>query len=189
MQIDYSSIVLFAGTNSGQLFTFKLLPQASGGYSVQPAGCVPFDDLIIAIAPTNADTGAPASASPDIVSGLRTGHKVNGVLIVATQSGARIFRPPAAKGASKSWDNCLLNSAGVVTYETYSFGLAGLFGDGTAKLFSLPGLKEIASASMTRYLDVRRFMDAVITPTGLVYGWMGPSEVGILNLWGSGQDL
>ena len=108
---------------------------------------------------------------------------------MATHSGARIFKPATAKGASKSWDNCFLNSAGVVKYEAYSTGFAGLFGDGTAKLFSLPGMKELASTSVTEHLDVRRFAEAVVTPTGLIYGWMGPSELGVLNLWGSGQDL
>ena len=177
------------GTNTGILHTFKILPESSGAYSVQPVDGIPLEDIIVAIIPLNAETGESANASPELVGSLRTGNRVNGVLVVATHSGARIFRPPTAKGASKSWDNCFLQSGGVVKYEAFSSGFVGLFGDGTAKLFTLPGLKEIASTPVTDYFDVRRLAEAVVTPTGLIYGWIGPSETGVLNIWGSGQDL
>ena len=186
---DYSSILLFVGTNFGRLATFKLLPESSGGYSVKYAGSTSSDDLVISIAPINTETGAPASATPDAVGSLRSGSRVNGVLLVSTQSGTRISKPATSKGAHKSWDECILYSAAVVRFEAHTYCLVGLFGDGAAKAFSLPGLKEIASASVSDVLDVRRFAEAVVCPTGLIFGWAGPSEMVALNVWGTGQDL
>ena len=186
---DYSSILLFAGTNTGRIYTFKLLPDASGGYSVKYAGVSSIDDTVVAISPINAETGAPAGASPELVAGLRSGQKVNGVLFVATNAGARIFKPPSAKGAHKTWDNCLLDSAAIVRFQAHTFCMVGLFGDGAVKAFSLPGLKEIAAVLVSDLLDVRRFPEAIITPTGFIYGWTGPSEMIVLNVWGTGQDM
>src|SRR5436305_14735000 len=90
---EYSSILCFFGTNLGRLFTFKLLPSSNGTYSVQSAGTANLDDRIVSISPFNADTGKPAYASQVAVAGLREGKKVNGVLLVTTETGARIFKP------------------------------------------------------------------------------------------------
>ena len=177
------------GTSLGRIVTFQFLPEASGGYSVKFAGATSLGDFVVAITAIDADSGAPASASPEVVGGLRTGHRVNGIVLASTSSGARLFKPPSAKGASKSWDHCLLYSAAVVRFEAHTYCLLGLYGDGSAKAFSLPGLKEIASTSISDTLDVKRLAEAIITPTGFIFGWTGPSEITVLNIWGTGQDL
>lgn len=186
---DYSSILLFVGTNLGRLVTFKLLPEATGGYAVKLAGLCALDDKIVSMSPIHADTGEPAEATPDLVASLRTGKKVNGVLVATTLTGARIFKPAASKGAQKSWEEFLCYRAAVVRFEAHTYALLGLFGDGCAKAFSIPGLKEIASADVSHKLDVRRFSEAIIAPTGFLFGWTGPSEIAVLNVWGTGQDL
>lgn len=187
--LDYSSILLFVGTNLGRLATFKLLPEAHGGYSVRFVGSNTVEGKIIAIAPLDAQLGDPAEATQSTVAGLRDGLKIDGVLLVVTTTGARIFRPPAAKGASKTWDNVFCDIAAVVRYQAAGYALLGLFGDGMAKTFSIPALKQIASANISQTLDVRRFADAMITPTGDILGWTGPSEMALLNVWGTGSDL
>ena len=186
---DYSSILLFVGTNLGRLATFKLLPEATGGYTVKPVGTCTLDDKIIAMSPINTDSGDLAAATQDIVASLRSGARINGAILAVTTTGARIFKPAVAKGANKSWDQFLCYRAAVIKFEAYTYALVGLFGDGCAKAFSLPGLKEIASTNLSHTLDVRRFSEAIITPTGFVFGWTGPSEIAVLNVWGTGQDL
>ncbi|MCJ1471699.1 hypothetical protein MMC13_000339, partial [Lambiella insularis] len=168
--------------------TFRILPRSNGGYSAQLAGMSSLEDKIVSISAISADNGQPASASPATVANLRDGFQLNGVVVAVTQSGARIFKPPGAKGASKTWHDCLCDSASIVQYEDRGYSLVGLFGDGSAKTFSLPGLKEIASTSLNNAFDIRRFAEAIITPTGGVYGWVGPSEIAVLNPQGSGQD-
>lgn len=144
---------------------------------------------MISISPVNADTGTPATATQEVVASLRTGARINGVVVVVTQAAAKVFKPASAKGASKTWDEYVCDSAAVVRYQAYGHALIGLFGDGCVKAFSIPALKEIASANVANVLDVRRFAEAIITPTGDVCGWTGPSEIAILNVWGAGDDL
>ncbi|KAL8659321.1 MAG: hypothetical protein Q9226_000494 [Calogaya cf. arnoldii] len=186
---DYSSILLFVGTNLGRLATFKLLPESNGGYSVKFVGSSALDDRIIAIAPIYAELGDPAEATQSAVAGLREGRKVNGVALIVTTSGVKIFRPPAAKGAHKTFDEVFCGSAAVVRYQAAGYALLGLFGDGTAKTYSIPSLKQIASANVSHILDARRFAEAIVTPTGDLVGWTGPSEIALLNVWGTGSDL
>ncbi|KAI4238717.1 MAG: hypothetical protein LQ349_000899 [Xanthoria aureola] len=186
---DYSSILLFVGTNLGRLATFKLLPEPNGGYGVTFVGSSALEDRVITIAPIDADLGDPAEATQSAVAGLREGRKVNGVVLVVTTLGVKMFRPPAAKGAHKTFDEVFCDSAAVVRYQAAGYALLGLFGDGTARIYSIPALKQLASANVSHILDVRRFAEAIVTPTGDIIGWTGPSEIALLNVWGTGSDL
>lgn len=178
------------GTNLGRLATFKLLPEATGGYSVNLSGIASVEDKIISISPIDVNNGAPADASQSVVAELRNGVKVNGTLLVVTSTGARIFKPATAKGANKSWDdNCICCSASTVRFGASGYIMVGLFSDGCVKAFSIPGLKEISSRNISKTLDVRRFSEAIITPTGEIVGWTGPSEIAVLNVWGHSEDL
>lgn len=193
---SYSSILLHVGTNGGTLATFKLLPEQSGRYSVQYAGSLSVDDSrVIGITPLDAVSGRPARATQAAVAGLRNGARINGVVLVVTQTGARIFKPSSHKGAHKSFDNTLCHSAAVTRVDDISVtgvtgsALVGLFGDGSVRAYTIPALKELASARIDNILDVRRLGDAVVTSTGDVIGWTGPSEVALCNVWGSGLNL
>ena len=195
---------MFVGTSSGRVATFKLLPEQSGGYAVHFVGNSALDNQIIALCPINVDNGEPAAATQDAVASLRSGNRINGVLLAVAEQGARIFRPATAKGAHKTWDDYICYCANVcrsvtlylvlfkanfLSFEAHTFALVGVFGDGTVKAFSVPGLKEIASADVSRMLDIRRISESLITPTGFVFAWTGPSELIALNVWGTGQDL
>ena len=152
-------------------------------------GASSLDDRLIHIHPINSHTGEPAYASQTAMAGLRTGTRTDGVLIAVTFSGVRVFQPPSSKGAHKSWDQYLCDSAAVARLENRGYCLVGLFGDGCARAYSIPALKEIGSAKVNDHLDIRRFADAIITPTGDIFGWTGPSEMLLLNVWGTGQKL
>jgi syntaxin-binding protein 5 len=189
MMIDgdnYSSILLHVGTNLGHVATLKILPEAGGRHGVHFAGVVAMDDRVIRIAPMSADTGCPAYASQQAVANLRTGLKVNGVLLAVTEGGARIFKPASSKGAHKNWDGFACLSASVTRFEDRAYALVGLFADGTARAFSIPALREIGSAKVSDILDRGRLREAVITASGDIFGWTGPSETALLNVWGTG---
>jgi WD40 repeat protein len=186
---DYSSILLHVGTNLGHLATFKILPDQSGRHTVSFVGASSLEDKIIAICPIHADSGRPAYANPSVVAGLRSGAKVNGVLLVVTASGVRIFKPATHKGASKTWDEFLCDAATIVRYEGIGYCLLGLFGDGCARGYSIPALKEIGSVKVDQVLDIRRFSEAVITSTGDIFGWKGPAELALVNVFGTGLKL
>ena len=135
-----------------------------------------------------ADSGKPAYALQAAVAALREGYKVNGVVVVVTVAGARIFKPAASKGASKSWNDVLCYSASVVCKDDRCTGLVCLFGDGTVRTYSIPSLREISLSRISGELDMQRLSEAVITSSGNVLGWTGPSELVVQNPWGSGID-
>ena len=187
---DYSSIALFVGTSRGRVATFKILPSQTGRYSAQFAGVTKIsDDRVISLCPIDSNAGSPAHATGSAMAGLQSGRKVNGVLVAVTVSSAHIFRPTSAKGASKTFDNYFCDSATVARYEERGYALIGLFGDGAARAFSIPSLKEIANARVNHLLDTKRFADAIVTPTGDILGWSGPSEMAMVNVFGNGLNL
>ncbi|RJE16978.1 SNARE-dependent exocytosis protein, partial [Aspergillus sclerotialis] len=113
----------------GNFATFKILPAADGTYIVTFAGAIALDDKVISINPIDADRGDYALATPNAVGGLRSGVKVNGVVIAVTPAGCRLFKPSTSKGAHKSWDDYLCDSAAVVKTEaaaTASLGFSGM---------------------------------------------------------------
>jgi syntaxin-binding protein 5 len=181
---SYSSILLHIGTNTGVVATLKILPGQGGRYSVAPAGSTTVTGRVKLIHPLNASSINAAYATPQAVASLRDGFKVDGALLVVTDNEARIFRPASAKGAHNSFSNILCLSAAVANYQGRGLALVGLFGDGTTRAFSIPGLKELASARLDGMLDVRRFQDAIVTNNGDVIGWTGPSEIAVVNIWG-----
>ncbi|KAF2481501.1 snare-dependent exocytosis protein [Neohortaea acidophila] len=186
---NYSSILLHVGTSTGRLATFKILPDSSGRFTVQYAGAVSLDSRLIHIAPINTDDGSPASATQITMAALRSGHRVNGALVAVTPSSIHIFKPASAKGAHKSFDNYFCDAAAIVRYQDRGHAILGLFGDGTARAYAIPSIKEIASTKINDILDVRRLGDAVITPTGNILGFTSPSELAVLNVWGAGNTF
>ena len=144
------------------------------------------DDRVIALNPIDSHSGSPAYATGLAVGGLQQGRRVDGALVATTASQAHIFKPAHSKGASKTFDNGLCDSAAVAQYETRGYALVGLFGDGTVRVFSLPGLKEIGGQRLNHVLDIKRLSDAIVTPTGDILGWTGPSEIALLNTFGDG---
>ena len=184
----YSSILLHAGTNTGGVVTFKILPGQGGKYSVEPAGFAALEDPVFDILPFNSSSGLPAYASQLAVAGLRSGAKIDGVILAVTRSEARIFRPPSAKGAHKSWGGAPCERAATTKCLEIGLALVGLFADGTVRAFSLPGLHEIGSLRVDDVLDVKKFSEAAITSAGDIIAWTGPSEMALLNVWGTGDN-
>ena len=169
--------------------TFKILPGSNGTYEAAFAGSSVVEDKVISVIPIDADSGGLALATPSVVGGLRNGAKVNGVVIAVTASGCRIFKPPTSKGAHKTWDDYLCDSAAVVKTEGRGYSLVGLFGDGHARAFSIPALRDIGCTKINHIADMRRLSESCITPTGNIMAWVGPSEIGMFNVWGSGSGL
>lgn len=79
---NYSSIACFVGTKCGKVATFKILPQANGGFTAQFSGSTSLSDRIVSITPIIADSGKPAAATGAAIGGLRSGQQTNGTLVV-----------------------------------------------------------------------------------------------------------
>lgn len=63
-----------------------------------------------------------------------------------------------------------------------------MFGDRTARAFSIPGLKEIGKSDLPM-IDSTRSTQAVVTQTGDIFAWSGPSELAVIHVWGTGKPL
>nr|POF15043.1 lethal(2) giant larvae protein like sro77 [Quercus suber] len=186
---EYSSILLHVGTNLGHIATLKIVPDSNGRYKVQYVGSVSVESEVMSIYPIHADSGTPAHASQVALGRLGDSIRINGVLVAITPTGIHIFRPSSSKGAHKSFDSVFCDAAAVVKYQDQGSAICGLFGDGSARIYSIPSLREIGSINLSKVLDVRRYKDAVITPTGHILGFTGPSELALLSIWGTGQPL
>ncbi|KAI0799346.1 lethal giant larvae like, C-terminal-domain-containing protein [Xylaria sp. FL0064] len=183
----YSSICCLIGTKLGKVITLRLLPSGSS-FKAELAGISTLGDEVVSICPVVADTGKPAVATGHTVAGLREGRHVNGLLVVVTQTEVRIFKPATAKGASKSFNDCLCSAAAVTEFELHGMALVGVFGDRTTRAFSLPGLKEIGNAPLSM-MDGGHVSNSLVTEDGEVICWAGPSEIVVLQVWGTGKEL
>lgn len=187
---NYSSIAMFVGTNCGRVLTFKILPSQSGRYSVQFAGQHTIaDNRIVSLQSINAENGMSAEATGQLVMGLQSGAKVSGVVIAITISSAHIFKPASSKGASRNFDNVFCDVAAVSRFEHRGCALVGLFGDGTARAYSIPALRELGVIRLGHIFDVKRFSESSITAAGEIIGWTGPSELAMVSVWGTGVAL
>lgn len=111
-----------------------------------------------------------------------------GLTIAVTEKEIRIFRPANSKGASKSFDDILCDAASVAELELQGFAVVGVFGDRTARAFSIPGLQEIGKANLPM-IDASRGTHTTVTQTGDVFAWTGPSEMAVIHVWGSGKGI
>lgn len=107
---------------------------------------------------------------------------------IVTQTEVRIFRPANSKGASKEFDDVLCDAASVAELELQGFAIVAVFGDKTARAFSIPALKEIGKADLPM-MDPTRSTNTVVTQTGDVFAWTGPSELAVIHVWGTGKRL
>lgn len=153
------------------------------------AGATALDDRVINICPMDVGVGRFAIATPNAVAGLRHGVKIDGAVVAATASGCRVFKPPIARGAGRTWDGAFCDAASVVNVFNQGYSLVGLFGDGTTRAYSIPSLKEFGCNRIDHLVDMRRLSESAISSAGTVLAWTGPSEVALLNAWGSGIEL
>ncbi len=105
-----------------------------------------------------------------------------------TQSEIRIFRPANSKGASREFDNILCDAAAVAELELQGFAIVGVFGDRTTRAFSIPALKDLGKADLPMIV-ASRITSTVVTQTGDVFAWTGPSEMAVIHVWGTGKRL
>lgn len=110
------------------------------------------------------------------------------LIATVTEKEIRIFRPANSKGASKSFDDILCDAACVAELELQGFAVVGVFGDRTARAFSIPGLQDIGKANLPM-IDAGRSTNTTVTQTGDIFAWTGPSEMAVIHVWGTGKGL
>ena len=116
---------------------------------------------------------------------------INGVTnlcFIVTQTEVRVFKPASSKGAGREFDNIMCDAAAVAELDLQGWAVVGVFGDRTTRAFSIPGLRELGKADL-RMMDPTRSTNAVVTMTGDIFAWTGPSELAVVHVWGAGKPL
>jgi hypothetical protein len=146
------------------------------------------EGAVVSLTPLNSDSGKRAYATQQAMANLRDSIKVPGVLLAVTKSEARIFRPPSAKGAHRTWEEYICLTAAVTELETHGVCLSCVMSTGVVKNYSIPGLKEIVEVSLGDRFDKSRLADTIVTESGYIFGWTSQAECLLLHLWGKGQN-
>lgn len=108
--------------------------------------------------------------------------------MLVTQKEIRIFKPAGSKGASKEFDDVLCEAASVAELELQGVAIVTFMGDGTARAFSIPGLKDLGKSNLP-LLDSSRRSQTTVTQTGDIFGFTGPSEMAVVHVWGTGKSI
>jgi syntaxin-binding protein 5 len=182
---EFSSIALFVGTSLGKVHTFKILPSPTGGFTCVHVGTNTVSDTqIISLTPLNSDSGRRTWATPQAVANLREGIKTPGVVVAVSISEAKIFKPPAARGAHKSWsDEAEATAAAVCELDNYGICLSVVNSLGMLCNYSLPGLKAIGEPINLR------LERAKVLESGHVLGYTAEHECALVYQWGRGEKL
>lgn len=143
---------------------------------------------ILSLTPLNSDSGRRSWATPQAVASLREGIKTPGVVLAVSRNEARIFKPPQARGAHKSWsDESSCHAACVTELEGYGICLTLVIDPGNVVSYSLPGLKLIGvQLSLCQVFDKERMAASRVLESGHILGWTGEHEIGLLYQWGKG---
>lgn len=169
-----------------------MLPQQGGAFACEYAGSNQLDESpILSLTPLNSDSGRRSWATPQAVAGLREGTRTPGVVVAVSKNEARIFKPPQARGAHRSWsDESSCHAACVTELEDYGICLSLIMDPGNVVSYSLPGLKLIgAQLSLRQMFEKERMGASRVLESGHILGWTGEHEIGLLYQWGKGVQL
>lgn len=190
----YSSILLFAGTDKGELLTFKILPDASGRFTAQAADIIKSNNYPITnILPYKLENGVPANATFDQFQQLANGLIVQGSVAVVSTSDIRIVTPAKAKLTHKIF-NIPIATAGISVISLkqpnptrpYGSVLQVLLQTGSVKILSLPELREITTLNLPYLVDPKFVKYSSVLPSGDTVVRVGRSEAALVNIAGQG---
>lgn len=192
----YSSILLFAGTDKGECFTFKILPEASGRFSAQMIDVVQTNEgLITSVIPYRQETGTPAIATFDLFHQLADGLMLQGAVLLASTTDLRILIPGKAKSSHKVFNkNALAASLSiiatkVVSSKPYASCVPVFFDNSTVKVLSLPELKEISTLSLPFSPDPSFARFSSVLPSGDILVRLSQSQAALVQICGTGIGI
>ena len=151
----YSSILLFCGTDAGELITYKILPEVGGRFGVQFVEVIRSNDhgSVLEIEAFAKDTHMSCSATIAKMQALSKGLPVAGYVSVSGLNDVRILKMGKSKESHKSFKYPLA-ATGVSTVpilspkegRKFKTVLTTLLVNGDIKIFSVPDLKELKSS-------------------------------------------
>lgn len=198
---EFSSIVMSVGTQAGNVLTYRLIPQRTGGYAVEAIGTFNVaPEPLIALAPLDVAVGKSAVAQSDVMSQLSSGIVIPGALLAVTAHEARIFRQPGSKVSHKKFAFNAISAGLCYLREGDSLALVCITDASEYRVMAIPSLRDV----VTRKLPFELFGDSSDTPhnvrprrpypsdsivarMGDLFVRSGRSTAAMINIWGRGM--
>lgn len=191
----YSSILLFGGTDKGELFTYKILQESSGRFNAQLVDVIQSNDYgINHIIPFRLDNGTPAVATLENFNQLAEGILIQGSILLNSNRDIRIINPGKNKSTHKVLNQDVL-SCGLSIVPTknttvpYCSVIPILLSNNSMKILSNPEFKEISSLSLPFQTSSHFANYSTVLSSGDVLVRLNESEAELISIIGSGKQL
>lgn len=187
----YSSIVLSVGTSLGNVFTFKVVPNPNGTYSVQSEGSINVAETsVISVIPVNMNKGTSAMAQLSEMSQLAQGILIQGCLLAVAKTEIRVLKQPKSKLTHRN-DISPIASAGVsFMREKDSCVLTCVTEKCKLAYYAIPSLREISKVPLPFSIDEPQYLStSLIMTNGDAIIRKNQTSAGLINIWGRGIRL
>lgn len=192
---SYSSILLFGGSNKGELYTYKVLPEASGRFTGQLIDVIEANDYgINNIIPFKVELGTPCVATLESFNKLADGVLIQGSVLTSSSKDVRIITPGKHKLSHKIFNQEILASGLSIIkvsnpIKPYGSVIPTLLSNNTVKILSNPELKEISSLSLPFKINSQWGPFSTVLPSGDIVIRLDESEAEVISITGSGKQL
>lgn len=171
----YSSILVLAGTEVGELVIFKILPDSGGRFTVDFIEVKQTNDKhnILRIDAFDKTSGESCQATIAKMQDLSKGIRVNGMISITSESDLRLLSPGRSKEAHKSTKTPIATSG--ISHITFinSVGqkqtlcvIIILEISGTIKVYSVPDMKEITTMMLPFPIQAQFIRESSILRNG-----------------------
>ncbi|SCU97148.1 LAMI_0F09054g1_1 [Lachancea mirantina] len=197
---SYSSIVLFAGTDAGELLSFKVLPDQGGRFAVDPIECLQTNDSgpLLSIESFAKMDGKPCQATIAGMQQLSKGIYVQSQLVICGATDIRLATPGKSKDSHKifkypvatcglSFVPVSLQSKGTTPppqtkVRAVAPVLICLLVNGDVKILGLPELREIKSMTLGVPIHSKYIRESSVLRNGDIVARVGKSEASLVTV-------
>lgn len=186
----YSSVLLFCGTNAGDLIIFKLLPNGKGTFDTHCVDCVKTNNsAIFNIDLFSKNTGRSLTANMALLKELSTGVCDPGCAILSSSNEIRVIHPGKSSEYHKSFRTPLVASSLCYIPHAAPQGeiketsdLVTLQLNGDVKIFTVPNMKERASMRAPIPPNPQFAHDSYVLKNGDIFVRQSISESSLLSV-------
>ena len=194
----YSSILLFCGTDAGELLIFKVLPELSGRFVVNFVDNLSLHDQspILKVETLSIEHASSCQASIGKMQELKTGTIIRGCVVLTSGSGIQLITDWAVKPTCKSFSVPLATTGcAFVPYKgakdqlLTGIILIALQINSEIKLLSLPDLKELKTLVPPTTPQAQYLRNSSVLHNGDLMLRVGPAEAILFSILpGQSQD-
>lgn len=187
----YSSILMACGTDVGELIIFKVLPDPSGRFSVQPVDSLKTNDSgpVVSINSYSKDTGRSCAATISAMQDLAKGIPIPGFITIASGLDVRLVTPGKSKDTHKIFKHhiaaCGLSFIPFVSNKgekNVATIMICLLINGEVKVLSVPELKEIKSSFLPTKTNSKYIRESSVLNNGDIVVRVGKSEASLVTV-------